>query len=98
MRRDSVRRAFGTDQWPLYLMSAAQKDTDALVGGVWEAFFEALTEDDAGTMEAFFRRVQAKYYRNNRFELLNRIKSQCYVPEVCLMGHGTAAVRGFLWH
>ena len=42
MRRTTARRVLGVDTWPLFLMSSCQASKDALVGGLWNCWFEII--------------------------------------------------------
>lgn len=42
LRRESSRQALGVEKWPLFLAASSQAEHDALVGGLWEPFFEHL--------------------------------------------------------
>ena len=42
MKREATRRAYGADDWPLWLMASSQANHDALVGGLWTSFFDSV--------------------------------------------------------
>uniref|UniRef100_A0A7S4DN08 Uncharacterized protein n=1 Tax=Lotharella globosa TaxID=91324 RepID=A0A7S4DN08_9EUKA len=44
LRRPYARKMLDADSWPLYLMSSCQANHDALVGGLWDAFFNSLSK------------------------------------------------------
>jgi hypothetical protein len=44
MRNPIAVKAFNANQWPLFLMASSQAEHDALVGGLWEAFFKKMVE------------------------------------------------------
>ena len=42
MRNPVARRAYGADDWPLFLMCSSQPGQDSLVAGLWESWFARL--------------------------------------------------------
>eukprot|EP00051_Salpingoeca_urceolata_P033296 m.500428 g.500428 ORF g.500428 m.500428 type:complete len:548 (+) comp60758_c0_seq1:125-1768(+) len=44
LRKPAARAALGMDQWPLHVMVSCQPHHDALVGGLWQAVFDQLTQ------------------------------------------------------
>ena len=45
LRSDAARQALGTDRWPLFLAASAQAGHDAMVGGMWSAWFSLLAAE-----------------------------------------------------
>jgi hypothetical protein len=44
LRREPSRAVLGVDRWPLFLAASSQAEHDALVGGLWDPWFEHLTK------------------------------------------------------
>eukprot|EP00494_Astrolonche_serrata_P003419 UN03425 len=42
MKNKITRKHLNLDSWPLFLMSSAQASKDAMVGGLWDVWFQTL--------------------------------------------------------
>ena len=72
---------------PLYLMSSCQASSDALVGGLWQAFFTQLDtalhapKAKAGlTLMGLWEQVTRDYVGDNVYEASNIVKNRVFVP------------------
>jgi hypothetical protein len=83
---EAVRSFYGADKWPLFLMSASQPSHDALVGGLWEAFFDcfasALVAIDGdgrdNSLQCVYARARQKYLQDNRYQLKDLVVTSAY--------------------
>jgi hypothetical protein len=83
---EAVRAFYGSDKWPLFLMSASQPSHDALVGGLWEAFFDCFTAaigsidtcDLDNSLCSVYRRAKHKYLEDNRYQLKDLVATFAY--------------------
>lgn len=97
MRREAVLRAYGTDGWPLYLMSSSQAGTESLVAGLWSSWFKTLGAQLAAaagpslTVAGLFAAAEAAFYQENLYELANATKARVYAPTVWQLQSSTLA-------
>mmetsp|Transcript_31947 Transcript_31947/g.51794 ORF Transcript_31947/g.51794 Transcript_31947/m.51794 type:complete len:425 (-) Transcript_31947:140-1414(-) len=90
LRRSYTRKALGAEKWPLYLMSSCQASHDALVGGLWETWFQHLSKripklmsSDAKdtvnntniTLGKLFFESKKEYHIKNKYELKDLVKT-----------------------
>ena len=94
MRRPAVVSQLECDRWPLFLMSSSQANHDALVGGLWSAFFECLLrrkviasgEAASGSkapppsapLRELVDEALKMYYRASRYELKDILHTLAY--------------------
>eukprot|EP00639_Heterosigma_akashiwo_P011137 CAMPEP_0206368690 /NCGR_PEP_ID=MMETSP0294-20121207/4820_1 /ASSEMBLY_ACC=CAM_ASM_000327 /TAXON_ID=39354 /ORGANISM="Heterosigma akashiwo, Strain CCMP2393" /LENGTH=450 /DNA_ID=CAMNT_0053815239 /DNA_START=175 /DNA_END=1527 /DNA_ORIENTATION=+ len=81
--RPAASAVYGASQWPLYLMASAKPGEDALVGGLWQAWFEQIAmclnnEESNPTLEQFWMDVLAEYRMKNRYDVLNFVQYNIY--------------------
>eukprot|EP00656_Telonema_subtile_P053953 TRINITY_DN7917_c0_g2_i4.p1 TRINITY_DN7917_c0_g2~~TRINITY_DN7917_c0_g2_i4.p1 ORF type:complete len:358 (+),score=82.41 TRINITY_DN7917_c0_g2_i4:89-1162(+) len=80
MKNEAVRKAYGADRWPLFLMSSSQPHHDALVGGLWTAFFEGLVQTmlkkelEGCTLIQMFKQANGNYMKDNVYELRDHVQ------------------------
>lgn len=88
MRNPVARRAFGLDDWPLVLMASSQPEHDALVGGLWTAWFEQLESWFLGhsgkdlELGDLISAARTSYFRKNVYELKDHVGTLAYVSNV----------------
>eukprot|EP00658_Telonema_sp_P-2_P055317 TRINITY_DN43977_c0_g1_i1.p1 TRINITY_DN43977_c0_g1~~TRINITY_DN43977_c0_g1_i1.p1 ORF type:complete len:396 (-),score=96.21 TRINITY_DN43977_c0_g1_i1:172-1257(-) len=84
MKNDTIRRAYGADRWPLFLMSSSQPHHDALVGGLWNSFFDMLVATmlrkdlSETTLIELYETAQERYLKENVYELRDHVQVLCY--------------------
>eukprot|EP00927_Polykrikos_kofoidii_P074098 TRINITY_DN70060_c0_g1_i1.p1 TRINITY_DN70060_c0_g1~~TRINITY_DN70060_c0_g1_i1.p1 ORF type:complete len:475 (+),score=57.33 TRINITY_DN70060_c0_g1_i1:60-1484(+) len=65
--------------WPILMISSCGATQDALVGGMWTAWFNQLDAlmqaDENATLGEVYRLASAQYRSDNHYDVLNRIRS-----------------------
>mmetsp|Transcript_6079 Transcript_6079/g.11198 ORF Transcript_6079/g.11198 Transcript_6079/m.11198 type:complete len:382 (+) Transcript_6079:250-1395(+) len=90
LRRPNTRKLLGADSWPLFLMSSCQASHDALVGGIWDTWFDGLakflteseakddyTAHDKKLSDLFFE-AKRDYHIHNLYELKDLVKTLAF--------------------
>jgi hypothetical protein len=88
MQNPVARRAFGVDGWPLLLMASAQPEHDALVGGLWTAWFDQLQAwfrgqgEPGDTLDDMVSATRTAYFQKNVYELKDHVGTLAYASNV----------------
>lgn len=93
MRREGFRSFYRPERWPVYIMSSSQANKDALVGGLWAAYFPCLAEllstgkslttstvtgEHDYTLHGLYLTAKALYRKKNVYELFGHITHSAY--------------------
>jgi hypothetical protein len=87
MRREGFRTFYRPERWPVYLMSSAQSNKDALVGGLWETYFPCLIQQllaktdttiSHSTFHELYLNAKTMYRQRNVYELYGHITHLAY--------------------
>ena len=99
MKRDGFKRVYQPQHWPVFLMSSTQDNKDALVGGLWDSYFECLSHyllqhqstnkrkvtltSTTCSLHQVFLKAKTQYRRNNIYELYGHICHLAYPSKLC---------------
>jgi hypothetical protein len=92
MRREGFRSFYQPQYWPVYIMSAAQANKDALVGGLWDSYFQCLANQltlptsttntriaaASASLHDLFLAAKAMYRHKHVYELFGHICHAAY--------------------